>query len=166
VRRSASTSAMTWAPSVGVSSPCATASTTAPAAFAASYAPFTGGKSNCTGPCFRGATRSRHKRSAVASPSSASSTALRVRASASAVDKVPGGPRRLVTRALGASGVARGEASRSVAALTRPRAALPGSRARRRRLLGHREYPLKRDLRSIARLLCAAGDAVLVASLL
>ena len=70
--------------SSGVRSPDATASSTAPAAIAASAADRMGGRSRVTGASLcGGASRSRQRRSAAPSPASAIVTALRVSASAS-----------------------------------------------------------------------------------
>ncbi len=104
------------APSAGVSSPSATAASTAAAPLAASAADCMAGSMKMTGASRPGgAIRSRHKRSAVVSPASASSTALRVRASASPSRKRQcrlGGP---VARALGLAGIAGGEGSVRIA---------------------------------------------------
>ncbi|GIX20954.1 MAG: hypothetical protein KatS3mg120_2630 [Erythrobacter sp.] len=116
VRRYVSTSAIRCAPSVGVSSPAATASSTAPAAFAASRAVSILGKVNCTGASrLGGAMRSRQSRSAVVSPARAISTALRVNAPASPVQERQRRLCGLVTRTTGLAGVAGGKASSRIA---------------------------------------------------
>ena len=83
-RRHASTKPATAAASAGVIRPSATAARTALIALAASWALVIVGTANSISRSLRGGTsRSMHSRSAVVSPASASSTAFRVRASAS-----------------------------------------------------------------------------------
>jgi hypothetical protein len=100
-RRCASIKPATALASRGVIVPSATAASTAPIARAASSALATAGISKATARSLRGGkSRSRHSRSAVTSPASASSTALRVSASASPSQQRFGGDSRPIPRAL------------------------------------------------------------------